>query len=152
MARSPIPSYYFALVVVRRDNRFLVVREVKHGQLWYLPAGRVELGESLFEGAQREVLEETGVPVELTGVLRVEHTAHAEMTRVRVFLTARPVDDRPPKSVADEHSLEARWVTLSELRALPLRGEEVNELFTAVERGLREHPLSLITPEGAPFL
>lgn len=151
MARSPIPTYFFALVVVRHEGRFLVVREVKHGQLWYLPAGRVELGESLFEGARREVLEETGIPVELTGVLRVEHTAHAEMTRVRVFLLAHPRDDRAPKSVADEHSLEARWVTLSEMRALPLRGEEVNEIFTAVERGMAAYPLSLITPEGAPF-
>jgi len=151
MPRPAIPSYYFALVVVRHAGRFLVVRETKHGQLWYLPAGRIEQGEPLFEGALREVLEETGVPVELTGVLRVEHTAHAEMTRVRVFLAATPVDARPPKSFADEHSLEARWVTLAELRQLPLRGEEVFELFAAVERGLPAYPLSLIAPEGAPW-
>ncbi|MDC0717053.1 NUDIX domain-containing protein [Nannocystis bainbridge] len=151
MPRPAVPSYYFALVVVRRADRFLVVHEVKHGQLWYLPAGRVEQGEALLEGAAREVLEETGIPVALTGVLRIEHTAHAEMTRVRVFFTAEPVDDRPPKSHADEHSLEARWVTLAELRALPLRGEEVEELFAAVERGLPVHPLSLITSEGAPW-
>lgn len=152
MARSPIPTYFFALVVVRRDDRYLVVREVKHRQLWYLPAGRIEPGEPLFDGARREVLEETGIPVELTGLLRVEHSAYQEMTRVRVFFVARPIDDRPPKSTPDEHSLEARWVTLSELRKLPLRGEEVNEIFTAIERGAPVYPLSLITQEGTSFL
>jgi ADP-ribose pyrophosphatase YjhB (NUDIX family) len=57
MAREPIPTWYFALVVVRRGHRFLAVREVKHGQLWYLPAGGAEPGESLAEGARREVLD-----------------------------------------------------------------------------------------------
>lgn len=45
MAHSPIPTWYFALTVVRRENQFVLVHERKHGQLWYLPAGRVELGE-----------------------------------------------------------------------------------------------------------
>jgi len=31
--------------VVRDEDRFLVVQERKHEQRWYLPAGRVELGE-----------------------------------------------------------------------------------------------------------
>lgn len=151
MAKTPIPSWFFALVVVRKGDRFLVVHERKHGQLWYLPAGRVEPGETIEDGARREVLEETGVPVVLTGVLRVEHTPHDEMTRVRVFYVAEPADERPPKSVPDEHSLAARWVTLPELLRLPLRGFEVVEIFRAVERGAPVYPLSLITPEGAPF-
>lgn len=151
MTKRAIPSWFFALVVVRRGDRFLVVHERKHGQLWYLPAGRVELGETLEDGARREVLEETGVPVVLTGVLRVEHTPLDDMTRVRVFYVARPADDRPPKSVADEHSLEARWVTLPELLQLPLRGCEVIEILRAALRGAPVYPLSVITPEGAPF-
>lgn len=85
-------------------------------------------------------------------MLRIEHTAYPEMTRVRVFFTAEPVDDRPPKSRPDEHSLEARWVTLSELHQLRLRGDEVLGLFAAVERGAPVYPLSLLTPEGAPLV
>src|SRR5262249_19177094 len=61
MPREPIPTWFFALVVVRKGNQFLVVHERKHGQLWYLPAGRAELGETLLEAARRETLEETGL-------------------------------------------------------------------------------------------
>lgn len=65
MARDPIPTWYFVLVVVRLGHRFLVVHERKHGQLWYLPAGRVEAGETFIQAAQRETLEETGVRLSL---------------------------------------------------------------------------------------
>ena len=51
MPREPIPTHTFALVVVRRADLFLVLRERKHGQLWYLPAGRVEPGETIVRAA-----------------------------------------------------------------------------------------------------
>ena len=108
MTREPIPTWVFALVIVRKGDRFLVVHERKHGQLWYLPAGRIEPGETLAQGARRETLEETGVPVEIDGILRVEHTPHPKGTaRLRVLFTAHPVDDTPPKTQPDEESLEA---------------------------------------------
>ena len=70
MAKKPIESWMFALVVVRKGNRFLLVHERKHGQRWYLPAGRVEFGETFPEAAKREVMEEAGVPISLDGILR----------------------------------------------------------------------------------
>src|SRR4051794_33106555 len=96
--RDPIPSWFYALVVVRKGDQFLLVKE--RDDTWYLPAGRVEPGETLFEGARRECLEESGVPVILDGVLRVEHTPWpTDSARVRVFFTGHPERDVPPKSV-----------------------------------------------------
>src|ERR1041385_2547102 len=68
--RGPIPTWYFALVVVRRGHRFLLTQERKYGATWSIPGGRVEAGESLTDAAIREVLEETGVPTKLDGGLR----------------------------------------------------------------------------------
>ena len=58
-------------VVVLRRGAVLIVRRGKppgEGE-WSLPGGSQELGETLFEAAAREVLEETGVTVAPTRVL-----------------------------------------------------------------------------------
>ncbi len=152
MARVAIPTWFFAMVVVRLGRRFLVVRERKHGQGWYLPAGRVEARETLDAAAVRETLEESGLRVVIEGVLRVEHRAGEDgSARVRVWFVARPADDASPKSTPDEHSLEARWVTLEELDALPLRGDEVREVFQHVSAGCAVYPMGVLVPEGAPW-
>ena len=151
MARSAIPTWFFVLVVVRRGDRFLVVHELKHGQLWYLPAGRVEPGETLVAAAHRETMEETGVPIELEGILRVEHTPMADGARVRVIFLARPADATPPRSEPNDETLGAAYVTLAELDRLALRGDEVRELFAYVARGAHVAPMALLAYEGAPL-
>lgn len=149
MARSPIPTWYYVLVVVRRGDRFLVTQEAKHGQLWYLPAGRVEPGEDFREAALREVREETGIPVVLEGILKVQHTPHQSGgARLRIIFLARPADETPPKQSPDEESLQAAWVTLDDLDRLPLRSEEVREIFHAVARGAPMVSLTMLGLEG----
>lgn len=153
MAREPLPTWTFALVVVRLGPRFLLVHERKHGGTWYLPAGRIEPGETIVEGAVRETLEEAGIPVVLDGVLRVEHSPQPNGgARMRVIFHAHPADDTPPKSEPDGESLEAGWFTPSQMRDLPLRGREVLRIFEDVERGAPVYPLSILRPEGEPLL
>ncbi|HET9931923.1 MAG TPA: NUDIX domain-containing protein [Polyangiaceae bacterium] len=146
------PAWFFVLVIVRDGDRFLVVQERKFGQTWYLPAGRVEVGEDFVAAAQRETLEEAGIHIEVNGIIRIEHTPNLNgERRIRIMFVASPVGSLAPKRVADEHSLGAAWVTLDELKTLPLRGEEVVGLFEHVARGGAVHPLSLLTYEGAPY-
>jgi phosphatase NudJ len=147
MARDPIPTWCFSLAVVRRGDRFLVVHERKHGQGWYLPAGRVELGESFGDAAIRETLEEAGIAIVLDGVVRIEHSAFADGARMRVVFAAHPADDRPPKSEPDDESLGAAWVTLAELDQLRLRGDEVREVFAHVAAGGTIYPLAVLGTE-----
>lgn len=148
VARKPIPTWFFALVVVRKGDQYLVVKERRHGQRWYLPAGRVEPGESIVGAAVRETREESGIPVTVEGILRIEHEPRPDGTaRVRVFFLARPLDDTPPKTVPDEDSLGAAWMTLDQLATLPLRDEEVRVVVHAVARGAPAYPLTLLVTE-----
>lgn len=153
MPRTAIPTWSYALVVVRLGPRFLLVHEAKHGGGWYLPAGRVEPGETLAQAALRETLEESGVPVTLEGVLRLEHTPGSPThdARVRAFFLAHPSDDTPVKRLPDEHSLEAAWVHLDDLGRYALRSEEVRSVLHHVARGGPVYPLSMLTDEGAPW-
>ncbi|MBS2016026.1 MAG: NUDIX domain-containing protein [Deltaproteobacteria bacterium] len=138
-ARRPrVPSHFFVFVVVVHDGHVLLVREAKHGQLWYCPAGGMEPGETIEAAALRETQEEAGVTVAPAGLLRVEqqwfpnpHVADGDAglsSWWRFVLRANVVGDPSPKSWADEHSLEARWVRPAEIPRLALRHPEVIEL------------------------
>jgi ADP-ribose pyrophosphatase YjhB (NUDIX family) len=144
MSRAPIPTWYFALVVVRRGHRFLLTQEKKYGSTWSIPGGRVEPGENLVEAAVREVHEETGVPVRIDGILRVEHSPREENVRMRVLFTGTPLDDTEPKTMADDESLGAAWLTLEEIRQRKLRGAELRALLESVENGRQVFPLDLL--------
>ena len=144
MSRAPIPTWYFALVVVRRGHRFLLTQEQKYGSTWSIPGGRVEPGESLVDAATREVLEETGVPVRIDGILRIEHARTETTARMRVLFTGTPIDDTPPKTVADAESLCAAWLTMDEIRGRKLRGAELRALLESVEAGRQVFPLDLL--------
>lgn len=152
MSREAIPSWYFVLVVVRKDDKFLLVHERKHEQKWYLPAGRIEPRETFIQAAYRETLEETGVPIKIEGILGLQHTPILDGTaRVRFILLASPQDDTPPKSEPDEESLGAAWMTLEEMEEVDLRGKEVLQIFQYVANGGAVYPLNLITTESPMY-
>ena len=152
MTRAAIPTWYYALVVVRRGRRFAIVQEVQGAREWSLPTGRMEPGETMVQGVLRETREEAGIEVALEGVIRVEHSVRERGdARVRAIFVARPVDDAPLKTHADEHSLAARWVTREELAALEMRSPEVASLFAYLERGGPVYPLSILADERSPL-
>jgi ADP-ribose pyrophosphatase YjhB (NUDIX family) len=69
---TPRHSVSVAGVVVRDDGRLLAIRRADNGA-WELPGGVLELAETPEGGVRREVLEETGIHVEvdqLTGVYK----------------------------------------------------------------------------------
>ena len=59
--------------ILEKDGKFLLVQENKEickGK-WNIPAGGLDENESIIEGAKREIFEETGCKVEITGVLGI---------------------------------------------------------------------------------
>lgn len=72
MATTPKHSVSVAGIVIRDDERVLVIRRDDNGR-WEAPGGVLELDESFEDGVRREVLEETGLNVtvqRLTGVYK----------------------------------------------------------------------------------
>lgn len=107
--------------VVRDDEgRLLVVRRgnAPSAGLWSLPGGRVEPGESLAATARREVLEETGLVVEVGAVAGyVELPGLADDVYAVTDFFARVVGDASTPLAGDD-AAEVRWVTRDELARL----------------------------------
>jgi 8-oxo-dGTP pyrophosphatase MutT (NUDIX family) len=149
----PAPDFAaFAWVVCRRaDGAFLIVNEpagiCRSGRPgFWLPAGRVDAGETFVEAAIREAKEEAGVEIVVEGLLRCDLRGGAQ--RIVLFARPRDVGTPPrPKSIPDFESVGAMWADPSRLAALRRRDyrcPDPAELFPAVASGARK-PLSLDT-------
>ena len=75
---APAPtSIVPACTVVTRDDKggVLLIRRTDN-QLWALPGGAMEFGESISQTAVREVREETGLDVRVTGLVGIYTDPH----------------------------------------------------------------------------
>ncbi|MFI5803565.1 NUDIX hydrolase [Streptomyces sp. NPDC051561] len=110
-APMSLHSVSVAGVVVREDGRVLVIRRADNGA-WEAPGGVLELDERPEDGAAREVLEESGVKVDivrLTGVYK-----NMERGVVALVFLCRPVGGQEQTS---SESVDVRWFTPDEVRS-----------------------------------
>ena len=81
--------------IIVKDNKVLLVQEAKkkcYGK-WNIPAGRLELNESILSGAIREIKEETGCDVELTGILNITSKKLENETLVMLTFMTRLLNE-----------------------------------------------------------
>jgi 8-oxo-dGTP diphosphatase len=72
--------------VVRKGGKILLVRrgQEPHKGMWSIPGGAIELGETIYEAAAREVLEECNVEIKIKRVLdAVENIVKDGSGRIR---------------------------------------------------------------------
>lgn len=151
--RKPEPIALFALVVVQNKNGDYLLVEECCQQGWWLPGGKVEPGESFQEAAIRETLEETGVKIKLTGILRYEYTPKSH--RQRVIFLGEPVSDKEKvRTTPTFDSVQAVWTNYSaftkdvQSKQKELRGLEPYIWFSYVQHGGPIHSLDLLATES----
>ena len=111
-------------VVVRDDDgRLLLIQRGNppSAGLWSVPGGRIEPGESSFDAVLREALEETGLAVDVGGLLGVVDIPAGDddgtIFEVEDYLCSVVGDPTPH---AGDDAADARWVTRLDYDALPL--------------------------------
>jgi len=113
------------VLAVDDAGRLLLQRRRDTGQ-WAIPMGKQELGETVSQCAVRETREETGVLVEVTGLLGVYsdpghvvlYTSDGETRQeYEVILLGRPVSGEP---TSNDEASAAGWFCVSELDGLDI--------------------------------
>ncbi len=129
--------------VVMKDDAILLVRRAKPpGQaLWAIPGGVLKLGETLQEGAAREIREETGITIKVGKPIYVFD--FIERDKAGRVLYHYVIIDLIGKYLAGEinaadDAAECRWVRPEECRNLPLSESTVSLL----------EELRFLVPEG----
>jgi 8-oxo-dGTP pyrophosphatase MutT (NUDIX family) len=142
-APEPNSLVVAASAVVTDDAGRLLMQRRRDSGLWALPGGGMEMGESLPGAAVREVREETGLEVEITGLVGTytdpRHVIAYDDGEVRrqfnVCFTARVTGGE--LAISDE-STELRFVDPGELGDLPMHHTQRLRVGHFLER--RERP------------
>lgn len=120
MADNKIINIIASVGVWDDQGRFLMVEEAKEPVrgLWSNPSGRLELNETIIEGAKREVLEETGCEVEITGICGVIHYQIKDVPgmSVRFCLYGRLIAET--KKPLEKDILSCAWKTKEEVEEM----------------------------------
>ncbi|HEX3953398.1 MAG TPA: NUDIX hydrolase [Stellaceae bacterium] len=120
--RYPDRPIVAVLAVVMRDDRALLVQRAQQPNAgrWGFPGGVLELGETVFAGAMRELKEETGIVAEATAWLNIHDaiTRDAE-GRVQFHYTLIAVRGvwRSGEGVAADDAADCAWVSRDEILA-----------------------------------
>jgi len=118
--------------IIEKDNKILMVKEAKkkcYGQ-WNFPAGHLEENETIKEAAIREVYEETGCKVELTGVLPVVHEFNKNENLIMVRFVAK-IEEENIKFNENE-ILDVKWIDIEDIKNMKedeLRGYNMSLKF-----------------------
>ncbi|MFF0850136.1 NUDIX domain-containing protein [Streptomyces sp. NPDC003280] len=121
-ANSVVPS---VTAVVRDDSGRLLLIHKTDNDLWALPGGGHDIGERIGDTVVREVLEETGIQVEVDSIVGLytdpEHVLAYDDGEVRqqfsICFRARPVGGSLRTS---SESKEVRWVDPADLDRLDI--------------------------------
>ena len=125
-------------IVVLKDEAVLLIRRgqaPRYGQ-WSLPGGIQETGETVFEAARRELMEETAVEigdpvlVDIVDAIRHDSDGRVEFHYTLIDVAAHWRAGAP---AAGSDAMDAQWIAISDSRALDMWDETHRVIEKAVE-------------------
>lgn len=128
--------------ILNSKNEFLMLQRSPNDNFlpgyWELPGGRIDNGEDLVSGLQREIKEESGLEVSVINPLKaVSYYLDPENPRESygIFYLCNLKKENQKVSLSEEHS-DYKWVSFDNHNEL-----KVSNLLKKFIEGFKNHPL-----------
>ncbi|KAK4185389.1 NUDIX hydrolase domain-like protein [Podospora australis] len=157
MATNPAPVVRVGVAAIIKDDdgrMVMGVRKGSHGSgTWQFPGGHLDVGESWFECAERETLEETGLQVKAEKFVALTNDVFDPEKKhyITIFIVCKRVDDTQEPVIMEPEKCESwSWKTWSDVRSMmsaaAAEGKEEEKekgqqkFFLPIVNLLRDHP------------
>ena len=132
--------------VIEQEGKYLLIQEARediHGK-WNLPAGRLDPGETVSEAAKREIYEECGFRVELTGVCQIGSWKLVDNIAIGIIFSTKIVGGEI--NFNPNEILDAKWFTYDEILAMRSELRSADFLIGAINnlRGRIVAPIDIV--------
>lgn len=145
-------------VIVPYERQLLLLTPGDNDEAWQLPGGGLEPHESLFECGEREVREETGLHVKVTGVAFLREWVVPTYCvfpdsdgqygyGLEVYLYGQVLHPMPQLQPEPPDIRVPQWVPLDQINALPLWPKEIKTLAALMLSGAAVQGVPLITAD-----
>ena len=129
--------------IIEQEGKYLLIQEARediHGK-WNLPAGQLDPGETVSEAARREIYEECGFKVELTGVCQIGSWKLVDNIAIGIIFSTKIVGGEI--NFNPDEILDAKWFTYDEILAMKSELRSADFLIGAINN-LRSHKVAPI--------
>lgn len=121
-------------VIIVRDGRLLLARHSRSGfDYWVVPGGRLRGGEGILECGMREILEETGLSVNIGPLVYIGEFSGRDFQVLDLFFLGEFTGEEPslghdPEDSGQDRVLkEVKWHSLDELKETRLLPERLKQ-------------------------
>ena len=101
--------------IIEKEGKVLLVQEKQedcYGK-WNIPAGHLDCNESIIEGAKREIKEETGCDVELTGIANIANRILENDIFVQITFVGKVINETI--KIDQEEILDIKWFDIDDV-------------------------------------
>lgn len=119
--------------ILEKEGKYLLVQESKkkcYGK-WNVPAGHLDFNENILEGAKREIFEECGCKVEITGLLKVYNKVSEDRIFLALTFSTNIIEGNV--HVDKKEILDAKWFSYEEIVNMKDELRSYNFIVNAVK-------------------
>ena len=108
--------------IIVHDGKILLDRDVRDPDIWEIPGGRLNVGESLEEGLKREIFEELGIRIRVGRLVYSEQFQQASDGLASLMLAYEAsLEDPEARLVLDPNEVaETIWIEMKDFEARKL--------------------------------